>query len=96
VVDRIGSQTDLAPTLLAQLGLPHGEYQWGRNLLAKDAASFAYFSYRDGFGVVVPGGSLVYDAAGRRVTQRLGDTGPSEVRSGLGFLQTSFQSFLDK
>ncbi|MBX6333696.1 MAG: LTA synthase family protein, partial [Gemmatimonadaceae bacterium] len=70
VVTRVGAQTDLAPTLLAQLGLPHAAYRWGRNLLAADATSFASFSYLDGFGVVDERGGVVYDAVRRQVTQQ--------------------------
>jgi phosphoglycerol transferase MdoB-like AlkP superfamily enzyme len=96
VVTRIGSQTDLAPTLLAQLHLPHAQYRWGRNILAPDAAPFAYFPYLDGFGVVDARGRLVYDALARRVMQRTGGAGEPEVRSGLAFLRLSYQDYLDK
>lgn len=96
VVTRIGSQTDLAPTLLAQLHLPHAQYRWGRNLFAQDAPSFAYFPYLDGFGVVDARGRLVYDALGRRVMQRAGEVGAPEVRSGLAYLRLSYQDYLDK
>ncbi len=98
VVHRIGSQTDLAPTLLAQLHLANDDYHWGRDLLAtgKGGASFAWFSYLDGFGFVDQRGRLVYDAIGRRVTQRAGEAGPQEVRAGLSLLRESYQSYLDK
>lgn len=96
VIERIGSQTDLAPTLLAQLGLPHGQYRWGHDLLAAGAPSFAYFSYHDGFGIVDPRGRLVYDVISRRVTEREGDVGQPEVRSGLAYLRLSYQAYLDK
>jgi phosphoglycerol transferase MdoB-like AlkP superfamily enzyme len=98
VVHRIGSQTDLAPTLLAQLHLAGDDYRWGRDLLGagKGDASFAWFSYLDGFGFVDQRGRLVYDAIGRRVTQRAGDAGPEEVRAGLSLLRESYQSYLDK
>ncbi|HEX6535281.1 MAG TPA: LTA synthase family protein [Gemmatimonadaceae bacterium] len=96
VIHRIGSQTDLAPTLLAQLHLPHARYRWGRDLLATDAASFAYFSYLDGFGFVDPRGRLVYDALGGRITQRTGGAGAAEVRAGLALLRLSFQDYLEQ
>jgi hypothetical protein len=96
VVTRIGSQVDLAPTLLAQLHLPHEQYRWGRNLLSADAHPFAYFPYLDGFGIVDARGRLVYDALGRRVMQRAGAVGEPEVRSGLAYLRLSYQDYLDK
>ncbi len=98
VVHRIGSQTDLAPTLLDQLQLASDDYHWGRNLLApgRGGASFAWFAYLDGFGFVDQRGRLVYDAIGRRVTQRAGAAGPPEVRAGLSLLREAYQSYLDK
>lgn len=96
VVDRFGAQTDLAPTLLAQLGLPHARYAFGHDLLAPGATSFAYYSFLDGFGVVDPRGSLVYDAAARRVTERAGDAGEPELRAGQALLRLSYQAFLDR
>jgi phosphoglycerol transferase MdoB-like AlkP superfamily enzyme len=98
VIHRIGSQTDLAPTLLEQLGIAHDDYHWGRDLLASgdEGASFAFFSYLDGFGFVDQRGRLVYDAIGRRVTQRAGSAGQPEVRAGLAWLRMAYQSYLDR
>jgi phosphoglycerol transferase MdoB-like AlkP superfamily enzyme len=98
VVHRIGSQTDLAPTLLDQLHFASDGYQWGRDLFASTPgdASFAYFSYQDGFGFVDQRGRLVYDAIGQRVTQRAGAAGPAEVRAGLSWLRGAYQSYLDR
>jgi phosphoglycerol transferase MdoB-like AlkP superfamily enzyme len=98
VVHRIGSQTDLAPTLLDQLRFPSGQYRWGRDLLAPGAraASFAWFAYQDGFGFVDQRGRLVYDALGRRITQRAGAAGQPEVRAGLSWLRGAYQSYLDR
>jgi phosphoglycerol transferase MdoB-like AlkP superfamily enzyme len=98
VIHRIGSQTDLARTLLDQLRFASDDYRWGRDLFATGTggASFAFFSYLDGFGFVDQRGRLVYDAIGRRVTQRAGAAGPPEVRAGLSWLRGAYQSYLDK
>lgn len=98
VIHRIGSQTDIAPTLLDQLHLASDDYRWGRDLFASadGSASFAYFSYLDGFGFVDQRGRLVYDAIGRRITQRAGAAGRPEVRAGLSWLRGAYQSYLEK
>ncbi len=62
-VEKICSQIDLAPTLLAQLGLENGNYHFGKNVL--DSAytqPFAFYSFVDGFGLVTEGDTVVYDA----------------------------------
>lgn len=94
VITTIGSQTDLAPTLLAQLGMSHAAYRWGRDLLAPGARSFAYFSYIDGFGYVDEAGRLVYDPVSGRVTQRAGRADSAELRAGLAILRESFQAYI--
>lgn len=98
VVHRIGSQTDIAPTLLGQLHFPSDDYRWGRDLFASGGhdRSFAYFSYHDGFGYVDERGRLVYDAVAKRVTQRAGAAGQPEIRAGLSWLRGAYQSYLDK
>lgn len=96
VVSRFGAQTDLAPTLLAELGLDHARYRFGHDLFTPNGTSFAYYSFLDGFGFVDARGSLVYDALARRVTQRFGDAGEPEQRAGLSLLRLSFQAYLDK
>lgn len=62
-VDKICSQIDLAPTLLAQLDLDNGGYRFGKNVM--DSAytqPFAFYSFVDGFGLVTAGDTVVYDA----------------------------------
>jgi len=48
----IGSQADLAVTLLGQLGLDTGDYILGKDLLAPDSRSFALYSYKNGIAML--------------------------------------------
>ncbi|WP_345236218.1 LTA synthase family protein [Hymenobacter saemangeumensis] len=68
VVATIGSQTDVAATLLRQLQLPANAFVWSRDLLAPAARPFAYYCYNDGFGAVGPNGWLAFDNVSRKVT----------------------------
>ncbi|GAA3994818.1 alkaline phosphatase family protein [Hymenobacter fastidiosus] len=96
VVDTFGSQTDVAPTLLAQLGLPTTDYPWGYDLLRPVRQPFAFYAFTDGFGFVTPAGQLSYDNVGRRVTR--GDTARLSplLRQGQAYEQVSFGDFLRK
>jgi phosphoglycerol transferase MdoB-like AlkP superfamily enzyme len=96
VVSTVGAQTDLAPTLLAQLGIAHARYAWGKNLLARDVTPFAYFAYMDGFGWVTPRGRLVWDHAAGRVMQRAGAADSADLRSGQAYQRLSYQDYLDR
>ena len=50
------NQSDIAATLLAQMGLSHDDYPWSRNVFAPDYKPFVYCNY--------PGGLLYKDATG--------------------------------
>jgi phosphoglycerol transferase MdoB-like AlkP superfamily enzyme len=65
VVTRIGSQIDLAATLLFQLGLDAEEFRFSQNLLCNPKEQFAYYAFNDGFGFVTPGGYFVWDHIGQ-------------------------------
>ena len=56
------NQSDLAATLLAQLGLQHREYPWSRNVLSSTYTQpFAYSNYPAGFLYKDSTGITIYD-----------------------------------
>lgn len=97
VLDALGSQTDLAPTLLGVLGLSGGEqYQFGRDLFGGRPRSWAYYGFDDGFGLVTPSGSLVWENIPNQITSRSGRIGRTELQIGKAFLQLTYQDYLDR
>jgi phosphoglycerol transferase MdoB-like AlkP superfamily enzyme len=92
----VGSQVDVTPTLLAQLGIAHTQYKWGKNLLAADVQPFAFFSYLDGFGWVDARGRLVYGYNTRQVMQRTPGADDRAVRAGEAFQRLTYQDFLGR
>ncbi len=62
----IGSQTDIARTLLAQLGRPTNVFTFSKDLLNAKSKPFAPYFFTDGFGFVTPDGHVAYDNAGKR------------------------------
>ncbi len=88
--EKIMSQTDLAATLLAQLGLPHDDFLYSRDVLSTSYTSpFAFYSFPGGFGFVDDNGASVYDTASDRVFFR---TSPDGTRAdkGKAILQTLY------
>ncbi|HJR99997.1 MAG TPA: sulfatase-like hydrolase/transferase, partial [Flavobacterium sp.] len=57
---RIGSQTDIATTLLGQLGFENTHFKWGKDLLNPSSKQFAFYCYDEGMTWVTPNGSLRY------------------------------------
>ena len=52
VISNYGSQTDLAYTLLGQLGLYREDFKFSNDLLSKHHNSFAYYTFHDGIGFI--------------------------------------------
>ncbi len=97
VVDEIGSQLDLAPTLLDMAGItPATPYRWGRSLLDRVAEPFAYYGFETGFGLVTPGGNLVYDPLAARFVTRTGSPTSDDERLGRALMQLTYQDYLDR
>lgn len=96
-MEHLASQTDLAPTLLGQLGMSGGErYRFGRDLFAGAPRPWAYYGFDDGFGLVTADGSLVWEHVPDRITSRVGRIGDAEFRIGRAMLQVTYQDYLDR
>ncbi|MBW3128550.1 LTA synthase family protein [Hymenobacter profundi] len=95
-IDVMGSQTDVAATLLGQLGLPAAPYSFSRDLLRLAARSFAFYCFTDGFGLLTPQDTVLYDNVGRRVIYKTPGTAASQVQLGQAYEQVSFENFLRK
>lgn len=94
VVSRIGSQTDIVPTVLSQMGLPAAEFTWGRNLLAPAARPFAFYVFNDGFGFITPQGALTFDNVSKQIIQKDPAVPGTQVETGKAYMQYSFGDFL--
>lgn len=57
---RIGSQTDIATTLLGQLGIENAPFKWGKDLLNPSSKQFAFYCYDEGMTWITPNGALRY------------------------------------
>ena len=93
VVPGIGSQTDVATTLLRQLGQPTTSYHWGRDLLAAGTVPFAYYCYENGFGAVTPAGTVTFDNVSNREISRSPGVPDSQLLLGESYEQESLLDF---
>lgn len=68
-INTIGSQADIAQTLLQQLGInAKKDYPWSKNLLSKNVPPFALHAIPRGFGWVTPEGRFTYSFDYKRYT----------------------------
>jgi phosphoglycerol transferase MdoB-like AlkP superfamily enzyme len=97
VVDALMSQTDLAPTILGQLGISAGNrYRFGRDALAVPGRSWIYYGFDGGFGMVTGRGSFVWEQIPDRITSQAGVIDQRDFRLGRAMLQVTFQDYLDR
>ncbi|MGV3540042.1 MAG: LTA synthase family protein [Rufibacter sp.] len=96
VISTIGSQTDLVPTLLQQLGVPHDQFAWSKNLLDAKATPFAFYVFNDGFGMVLPQGAVTFDNVAKRPIHKDPNVPEQQVNQGKAYMQISFGDFLRK
>ncbi len=95
-VNKIGSQTGIAATLLAQLGNEATAFPWSRNLLDSSTKPWALYNFNNGFGLVQPAGRLVYDNVGNRLVEQQGQVSSADLRAGRALQQVYYQDYLDK
>lgn len=96
VVSKIGSQTDIVPTVLSLMNLPVDNYQWGKNLLNPHSRDFAFYVFNDGFGYITPQGVVTYDNVAKKVIRQEPGVTPKQVDFGKAYMQVSFGDFLAK
>lgn len=95
-INGIGSQTDIATTLLAQLRLPHQHFKWSRNLLAPTSSPFAFYVFNDGFGYIIPEGTFTFDNVAKQVISTEESVTEEQMRNGKAYMQHSFEDFVQK
>ena len=60
------NQSDIAATLLAQMGRSHDEYPWSRNVLSPDYKPFVYCNYPTGIFYKDEHGEALYDLSAQK------------------------------
>lgn len=66
-ITRVGSQIDIVPTILAQMGVDIQPYRFGKNLMDSTTAQWALYTFVDGMGWITPSGATVCDAKSNQV-----------------------------
>lgn len=90
VVETYGSQSDLAATLLAQLGIAHGDFLFSRDLFDPARPKFGYWCFNNGFGMADAGGTTIFDCTSARVISP--DSTAAQLRDGKAMLQTTYKA----
>ena len=91
----IGSQHDIAATLLGQLGVEHREFTFSKNMMSDATPKFAFFAVNDAFGIVSEENSLIYDNRSKRIVYDKGEKG-FNLKRGQAYLQKLYDDLSKK
>ena len=93
-IDVVGSQIDLAATLLGQLGIDHSDFTFSKDMLNPANPHFGFFTVPDAFGMVTDSGAVVFDNVSEKIySSNLPET--PVLEHGKAFLQKLYDD-LDK
>ena len=85
-IETVGSQIDIAATLLGQMGIDHTDFLFSKDMLNPANPHFAFFTVPDAFGIVTEQGEVVFD----NVSEKIYSTNLPEtliLEQGKAFLQ---------
>lgn len=96
LVHKVGSQTDLAATLLHILGYSSEAFHYSRNILSPGYRPWAWFSFVNGFGFITDSSKLVYDNVGKRPVFQSGKVDSLTIKYGKALQQVFYNDFLHR
>ncbi len=91
---KIGSQTDIATTVLDQLNISTKDFKWGKDLLDSSAKDFAFYSFNNGFGFVDASGAVTIDNVSKKTIYKDAGVNTSSIDFGKAYMQLSYEDFL--
>ncbi|MDG1438147.1 MAG: LTA synthase family protein, partial [Emcibacteraceae bacterium] len=94
-INKVGSQSDIATTLMNQLGGDVSSYKWSKDLLNPNVPEFALHTVIGGYGWVTPKGSMVYSMRSQKVVNSSFSAEEEEVETqkGNAFLHEIYQDY---
>ena len=85
--ETIGSQIDIAATLLGLLGLDYSSFTYSKNLLNPVEPHFAFFTFPDAMGLVDDNGYVLYDNTSNKVHTAKGNDTDNLLLHAKAYLQ---------
>ena len=87
VISKPATQTDLANTLLTQLGIDAKAFRFSKNLFDRGNEGFSFYDFNDGFGFVHGDHFQVYDNTTSKFIKFEGEATPLDSVAGKAILQ---------
>ncbi|MCX6273448.1 MAG: LTA synthase family protein [Bacteroidetes bacterium] len=96
-VSKISSQTDIAATLLTQLGRKGNNFSWSKNLFNPYTPDFAYYEIQIGCGWIRPDGNFAFQNEAQTFEHQTfpDPVKDQRIKEGKSYLEVLFQQFMD-
>lgn len=91
-VDIHGSQTDIAATLLGQMGIAHHEFTYSKDIFNPSSPHFAFFTFPDAFGLVDEDYQVVFNNESKKVVLDRGKRPGKNLKRGKAYLQKIYDT----
>lgn len=91
-VDIHGSQTDIAATLLGQMGIAHHEFTYSKDMFNPSSPHFAFFTFPDAFGLVDEDNQVVFNNESKKVVLDRGKRPGKNLKRGKAYLQKIYDT----
>ena len=95
-IDTVGSQQDIAATLLAQLGLPHGDFTFSKDLLDPRSPHFAFITFPGALGLVTDKNRIFYDINAEQAVTMLGPHPENALVHAMAYLQKLYDDLASR
>lgn len=96
IIHTLGNQSDIANTLLAQLGQTDKRFIFSKNLLGKPVTDFAMFVFNDGYGFIAPDAFLVYDNPGGKFIVEQGNVTEQYINRSKAYMEKLYLDYNSK
>lgn len=95
-INTIINQTDIAPTLLAQLGIDNKEFTFGKNIFAENVAEKTLYMFNNGFGYVSDSLTYYYERDPNKYVIVNGRMSDRALDEGKAYLQVLYEDLLNR
>ena len=95
-VTKIASQIDLSATLAAQTVGDKNRFPFSKNIFDSTAKPWAFFSFNNGFGFMMPENGFLFDNVAKSVMLKRGTVTATDVQTGKALQQFFYQDYLNK
>lgn len=96
LVETIGSQQDIAATLLAQMHIDHSDFLFSKDILDVNAPHFAFFTVPDAFGIVTDSNIVIHDNQSDKVVFQEGVNVNDALEKGKAYLQKLYDDIAER